>query len=71
MRYVKAKAHQNAEEKAYRIYATDCLRMISENTAKPSGVYMKARYIDIIKPKKEETRTANEIIDHIKKRLEV
>ncbi len=62
MRYVKAKAQQALEEKAYRIYVTDSLRAIINN---PSN----GRYIDAIKPHKVETRTATEIIDHIKNGL--
>ena len=62
MRYVKAKAQQALEDKAYRIYVTDSLRAIINN---PSN----GRYIDMIKPRKVETRTATEIIDHIKSGL--
>ena len=58
------------KEKAYRIYVTDCLRMIAKNTAPIAlGEYIGKRYLDIINPKPEETRTADEIIDHIKKKL--
>lgn len=50
------------EEKAYRVYVTDALRLTVENTAKFSGGnYIKARYIDIIEPKKQENRTCEEI----------
>lgn len=45
--------------------------MIGENTAKyAGGSYLKARWIDIIRPPKEETRTADEIIEHMKRKLE-
>lgn len=53
------------------MYVTDVLRLIGENTAKyAGGSYTKDRWSDIINPPKEETRTADEIIDHMKKRLE-
>ena len=50
------------EEKAYRVYVTDALRLTVENTAKfAGGNYIKARYIDIIEPKKRDNRTCEEI----------
>lgn len=53
------------------MYITDALRTIAENTAKyAGGVYQKIRWIDLTNPPKEETRTADEIIEHIKKKLE-
>lgn len=46
---------------AYRVYVTDALRIISENTARlVSGNYIKLRFADAIKPQKEETRTRSE-----------
>lgn len=53
------------------MYVADALRIIGGNTAKyAGGSYPKARWIDIIHPPKEETRTAEEIIEHMKKKLE-
>lgn len=52
------------------MYVTDALRIIGENIAKfGGGSYVKIRWIDLIHPKPEETRTANEIIEHMKKKL--
>lgn len=52
---------------AYRIYVTECLRMITENTAKQrGGSYINKPFADVIgnnKPKDE--RTAEEIIADI------
>jgi hypothetical protein len=51
----------------YRVYVTDALRMMTENTSRFSGGgYVKERYFDMIRPQKEETRTAKEIIEHLK-----
>ena len=51
----------------YRYYMTDVLRNINESVANTmTGSYMQVRYMDIINPKPEETRTADEIIQHIK-----
>lgn len=45
---------------------TDALQITVENTAKFSGgSYIKARYIDIIEPKKVDTRTGDEIVEDI------
>lgn len=55
---------------AYRAYLTDALRVIGENTAKyAGGNYLKARWADMALPRKKETRTAGEIIEHMKKRI--
>lgn len=60
------------------IYVTDTLQAIAENTAIPAasftdgkhGKAMALRWADKDKPKSsEDTRTAEEIIDHIKKGL--
>ena len=52
---------------AYRIYVTECLRMITENTAKQSGgSYIKKPLADVIGNKKpKDERTADEIIADI------
>ena len=57
-------------QKIYQMYVTDTLRLIAENSAKINGgSYIKARYIDLIEPAKEEKRTAEEIIDGMKEKL--
>ena len=54
------------EEEVYRVYTTDALRVMCENTAKMvAGKYIENRYLDIVTPKKEDTRTEQEIIDHV------
>lgn len=41
---------------------TDALRFVAENTARyASGSYIKARYSDMIEPKKQDNRTCEEI----------
>ena len=58
------------QEKAYKMYVTDALKMITENTAKQAGgSYITTRYADIIAPGKEESRTANEVIVDLKEKL--
>ena len=58
------------QEKAYRAYVTDALKIITENTAKyASGSYMKARYFDVESPKPPETRTPDEIIGQMRMKI--
>lgn len=64
-----SKVSQQAKDTAYRVYVTDCLKLIAENTANISrGQYMKSRYYDIICPANVDTRTGDEIVDDIIKR---
>ena len=64
-----SKVKQQAKDTAYRVYVTDCLKMIAENTANISrGQYMKARYYDIIHPANVDNRTGDEIVEDIIKR---
>ena len=57
-----ARIKEKARNDAYRIYVTDALRLVAENTARyASGDYIKARYADIIEPKKQDNRTCEEI----------
>ena len=62
MRYATARFNQHQRDLAYRIYVTDCLRMVTENTAKMSqGAYSAARFYDIINPKHVDNRAGEEI----------
>ena len=62
MRYAMARFNQHQRDLAYRIYVTDCLRIISENTAKMGGgSYITAKLSDIINPKPVDDRTGEEI----------
>ena len=62
MRYATARFNQHQRDLAYRIYVTDCIRMVTENTAKMSqGNYTTARFYDIINPKPVDNRSGNEI----------
>lgn len=70
MRYVMARYEINQRELAYRIYVSDALRVISENTAKfGGGGYAKVRFADIIHPKPEDKRTHEEVVEHIRRKL--
>ena len=54
-----ARINERAKTEAYRIYVTDALRIVAENTA---------RYADIIDPKKQDNRTCEEITADIVER---
>ena len=60
-----SKATQQAKDTAYRVYVTDCLKLIAENTG---NISLKLRYYDIIYQKKVDTRTGDEIVEDIIKR---
>ena len=69
MRYAIARYQSQQRDLAYRIYVADCLRIISENTAKMGGgSYITAQLADIINPKPVENRTGEEIAADIIKR---
>lgn len=65
---------QRAREETYRVYMTESLRLIAENTARAvNGGYLKTRYAELFEQKPEsasnEDRSSDEIIDHMKKKL--
>lgn len=58
------------EEKAVKIYYAECLRIMTENTAKMGGgSYIEGKLQDILDPKPVENRTSEEIIEGIRKKL--
>lgn len=53
------------------IYFGECLRIITENTAKAAGgAYIQVKLTDILEPRKEEQRTADEIIGNIRGKID-
>lgn len=59
------------EEKAYRVYMSDAMLTVTETVARVfGGKYMGYRYIDLVEPQPEETRTGEEIIADLGKKLE-
>jgi hypothetical protein len=53
---------------AYQIYVTDCLRMISENTAKQiGGRYIPKRYADFLTEPSRPKKTPRQIIADLEK----
>ena len=61
---------QYSIDNLYRVYITDCLKMIAENTKKfTGGSSPSQRYSDLIGPKEpEDKRTPEEVIADINKK---
>lgn len=59
-----ARFHQRAEIDAYRFYVADTLYFMANGKAPDK------RLRELLNPPKEETRTAEEIIDSVKTKLE-
>lgn len=67
MSYCSARYETALLDKAYRVYVTEALRMTAENAAKSvGGGYLSRSFKDVLDPPKPETRTAEEIVEHIK-----
>lgn len=62
VRYVRAKYEAWAEEYAYKVYISNTLQMLTQNTtARYGGSCYKLRFCDIINPPPEETRSGEEV----------
>lgn len=54
----------------WRLYVAECVRMVTESTAKyAGGPYMTAKWADIVNPKPVETRTPEQVIEQVMNRL--
>ena len=59
----------NIENEVFKSYIAECLRTLTENTAKISGgSYINAKFSDIINPKPKDNRTGAEIAAEIIKK---
>lgn len=53
---------EDLHAETYRVYVSDTLRIISENTARfGGGTFAKQRYYDVINPPKVDGRSGDEI----------
>jgi len=48
---------------------TECLRLLTENTAGAPGKYISVSYEDVLHPKQEDARSADEIIADMNKKF--
>lgn len=58
---------QDFEELHYKVYMSDLALAMAKRVIQPAE--KPPRYWDIINPKPEETRTADEVIAHIKNKI--
>lgn len=64
------KIKEDMESDAYRIYTARALQILTENTANAlGGKTMSISYDDLINPKPVDNRSADEIIDGIRKKI--
>lgn len=61
MRYVEARVEQENREKAYRFFVTESLRMIPQNK------WIAKSYDEVLKPRKIDRRTGDEIAASVMK----
>lgn len=65
--YLPIMVKRRNKEMACTFYIAEALRIISDNTAKlVSGSYMNIKLMDLILDQPEETRTPDEVIEHMK-----
>lgn len=70
MDYCISSFRKRQEALAYKIYVTDALKLISENTARfGGGSQMSKRFYDIINPQTETPQTSTEVISRIRKKI--
>lgn len=69
--HIETTYKKEQEQLTYQIYVTNALQAISENTAgfSSNGKYISTRWWDILHPKPADTRTATDIINHIRAKL--
>lgn len=62
MRYAVARYNENQREMVYRVYVSECLRILTQNTAQNGGQYVSEKVINIIHKKPVDNRTGKEIV---------
>ena len=63
--------HKKKEDDAYKVYVTEAAKNINRILAENfTGSYMKVSYTEMLHPKPQETRTAEEIINDIRAGLQ-
>lgn len=71
MRYVMARINAEHRDMIYRIYVTETLRAVVQNTSgEDKTVVMNQSYRQYINPKPVDNRSSAEVVDMIRKKLE-
>lgn len=70
MNYVTARISRRVEEIRYRAYVTDAAQIAGSNTARfAGGSEMRVRFAELVYDFHPDTRTAEEVTEHIRARL--
>lgn len=69
MRYATARYREHQRELAYRIYVSEALRTMTENTARiGGGSYIRVRYEDVIAPARGTSgqwESSEQVVSHV------
>lgn len=67
--YVRSQLESATRDNVFKMYISDCLRIITENTAKfAGGSFMKMQYSELIDSKPKPQKSAEEIVADVIKR---
>ena len=67
--YIYLVMRQQSEDKLYKQYITECLRLIAKNGGQYGGSYIEKRYSEIIQPTPPEPELSpDEIIEQVNQR---
>lgn len=73
MRYVEARFDKEIRDTTYRIYVTECLKALTNNTARAERIVFKKSYLDLLNEKRDNNhvdyRTEKEVVDHFKSKM--
>ena len=68
---MQANLHEKRQNDAYKIYSAEAMKNINRILAENmTGSYMKVSYMDMLNPKPAETRSAEQIINDIRRGLQ-
>lgn len=68
--HVRQVFSKEQKDAAWKLYAAETLRFISESSARyAGGPYMPVKWSDILNPPPAETRTPEEVVSYMKTRL--
>ena len=69
---MEGKIRQDYEADIWRKYVAQCVQLIAENTANMSGngKMLSVSFEDLIIPRKVDSRTADDVIEHIRQEID-
>lgn len=70
MEYCIVSFRKQQEEMAWRVYVSDALKLVAENTERfAGGAHMSKRFFDFIKPQSSEQLTSSQVISNIRNKI--